>query len=278
MKKIFFLPVIFITFSSGVYSQIALQKDKEISINLGIGSTMIENYNINHDKNLTVDDKNGPDFSVEFSKYFLDNIGIGIGLGYSSFDQTYYQKGLFKQTNQVDNEGKIYDKWINSDVKYSNKLNYSNIPVTLHFLLGSSSRCYAFLDAGIINQFLINGTYTKNGTIETIAKYPSESGNPDWFGITMNNSYYNATNTSISEKDTKKYKLYNLSGHFALGVSAAMAKGVYLKVNPYVNVGFTDIKDKEKGKDYENILGEKSSYKPTRLFSTGMSVGVSFDL
>lgn len=277
MKTYFLLPILFISLSSSLVAQVALQKDKEISVYIGAAATMIENYNINHDKNLTIDDKIGADFNIEYSKYFLDRVGVGVGLGFSNYDQVYYQKGLFIQTDQVDIDGRVYDKWINSDIKYTNKLMYATVPVTLHFLLGSSSRCYGFIDAGIINQFLIKGTHTEKGTIETMGKYPSETGNPNWFGITAHNDYYGVGPVQVSEKDTKKYNPYNLSGHFAVGLAAEMARGLYLKIQPFVNVGFTDIRKKD-GKDYENVFGEKSTYKATRLFSTGISVGVSLDI
>jgi hypothetical protein len=279
MKKYFFLPIIFITFSSAVNSQVALQKDKEISINIGAASTMIENYNITHDKNLIVNNKLGTDFSVQYSKYFSEKIGVGMGIGFSNYDQVYYQKGLFKQVNQVDKDGRIYDKWINSDVKFSNKLLYAEIPVIAHFLIGNSSRCYGFIDAGIINQFLTRGTHTENGTIETMGKYGSETGNPDWFGVTTDNDYYGIGTTEVSVKEKNKFESYNLSGHLGIGLAAIMTKGLYLKVNPYANAGVLDITSKEgKGKEYENILGEQSSYKPTRLFSAGINVGLALDL
>jgi len=278
MKKYFFLPF-FITFSSVVNSQVALQKDKEISIDIGAASTMIENYNLSHDKNLIVNNKLGTDFSVQYTKYLLDKIGVGAGIGFSNYDQVYYQKGLFKQVDQVDKDGRLYDKWINSDVKLSNQLVYAEIPVTAHFLLGNSSRCYGFINAGIINQFLLTGTHIEKGTIETMGKYTSETGNPDWFGVTTDNDYYGIGTTEVSVKEKNKFESYNLSGHLGIGLAAIMTKGLYLKVEPYANAGVLDITSKEgRGKDYVNIQGERSNYKPTRIFSAGINLGLALDL
>jgi hypothetical protein len=279
MKTYLLLPAAFLSFSSVTTSQIALQKNKEISISVGAASTMIKNYNLEHDKSITINNKISGDFSVEFTKYFLDRIGVGIGLGYSNYNQAYYQKGLFKQADQVDRDGRRYEKWINSDLKNTNKLSYSNVPVTIHFLLGDLLRCYSFIDIGIINQFLIKGTYTQSGTIETIAKYPSESGDPNWFGITMNNDYYNIGSSQVNTKNTEKYRLYNLSGHVGIGIATEMTKSIHLKVQPFMNIGFLDITGKnEGGKEYEDVLGKKSAYKPTKLYSAGFNIGLAFDL
>lgn len=277
MKNYILLSVLLISFSSELSSQMALQKDKEISVMVGATSTMINNYNIRHDKSFIVDNKNGADFRIEYSQYFFDRVGLGTGFGLSNYNQVYYQKGLFRQPNQVDKNGVVYEKWTSSNVKYSNKLMYANVPVTVHVLIGGSSRCYVYADAGVINHFLIKGSYAESGTIETMGKYPSESGHPDWWGLTADNEYYDYKSVSVSEKDDQKYRTYNLSGHLAVGVAAAIHNSVYLKVQPFVNAGLLDIMNKdEQGSEYVSVSGEKSSYKPTRLFSCGISVGCAF--
>jgi hypothetical protein len=279
MKKFLLLPVFFIPFYNSASAQSALVKDKDITITAGMSSTMIRNPNLSKDKNIVTDDKDGFDVSVMYMKYFIDRLGIGAGIGVSNYGRDYYQKGLFKQENQSDQAGRIYDKWINSDLKYSERLMYLNVPVTGRLLLGNSSISYGFLDIGVINHILMSGNFKETGTVETIAKYPSETGNPDWFGITMNNSDYNATNKVVSEKDTKKYAPYTLSGHLGLGVAVAITHRLYLNVLPYVNVGLTDIMaKKEKNKDYQNVFGERSAYKSSKLYSAGLNAGISLDL
>jgi len=239
--------------------------------------TKINNSNIIGDEHISIDNKNGVDFSFEFSKYFADRVGFGVGVGCSNYSQTYSQKGLFKECNLIDQDGYTFDKWTNSNMEYTNKLMYVNVPITLHLLLGNSPSFYGFLDAGINNQFLINGTYTEEGSVETMAKYSTS--NPYWSEFTMNNPYYNLKNTPVSKKDVERYKFYNLSGHFGLGLAAGLTEMLFLKISPFVNVGFSDIMGKDgKGKEYVNVLGEKSSYKKTTLFSAGINVGFAFNL
>jgi hypothetical protein len=276
MKTLILMPVILV--SAALIAQPALQKDKEISLMMGATSTLIHNPNIYDDKNLTINNKNGADFSLEYSKYLYDRIGLGVGIGYSTYDQVYYQRGLFKQPDQIDADGKYHEKWIDSDIRYSNRLMYLNVPVTIHLLIGNSARCYGFIDAGIINHFLVSGTHTKAGSLEYMAKYPSETGHPDWHGLTYENSYYGLRTNEIDEKDSKRFETYALSGHLAAGLVAAMTEKLSLKVAPFVNAGLTDIVGKDRGNEYENVYGEKSSYKKTKLYSAGISVGFAYDI
>lgn len=278
MKTHILLPPILFCFCAAVYGQTPLQKDRDISVLLGIASTVVYNDNIRNDKNLIIDDKFGADFSIEYSRYFWDRIGVGVGLGFSNYEQVYYQKGLFRQMNQVDKNGDVYEKWIDSDLKYTNKLMYANVPVKLHVLLGGSSWCYAYLDAGLINQFLLKGTYAENGSIETMGKYPSETGHPDWFGLTTDNEFYDHKTVSVSRVNNQKYTFYNLSAHLSVGVAAMMTKDLYFKVQPFINAGITDISNSDdKDKMYENVVGGKSSYKGTRLYSCGISLGCAYE-
>lgn len=260
-----------------VISQTSLEKNKELSVMVGMASTRIKNSNLSQNEHLTIDNKNGVDFSFEFAKYFKNRIGIGFGLGCSTYGQSYDQKGLYKQSNQVDKDGYTYERWTSSDMEYSNKLTYLNVPVTLHLILGNSPTYYGFIDAGIINQFLINGTYTEEGNIETMAKYSTN--NPYWSDFTLNNTYYDLKNKPVSKKDMERYKFYNLSTHFSVGFAAAITENFFLKVAPSVNIGLSDIMGKDgKEKNYENVLGESFSYKKTTLFSAGINVGFAFNL
>lgn len=281
MKKSFCISaIIIVSFISTTFSQsdvLKLEKNKEITVSIGMASTKIKNANLSSDYNIKIDNKNGIDFSFEFSKYFFNRIGLGFGLGCSTFNQEYSQKGLFQKFSQVDKDGYTYDKWISSDISYTNKLMYFNIPIKLHLILGNSPRYYGFVDAGIINQFLINGVYTEVGSTESMAKYSSS--NPYWSDLTQNNSYYDLKFKPVSKKDAEKYKFYNLSGHFSIGFAAGITDKLFLRVAPFVNIGSSDIMGPDgKDKDYENVFGDKSEYKPTKLFSSGINVGFSFNL
>lgn len=266
---------ILICFSSTV-SIAQVLKDKELIFCAGPTSTKINNKNIKSDKYKTIDNKNGFNVSFSFNKY-SGRVGFGIGLGYSSYNQIVYQKGLFESYSQMDKDGNIYDEWIDSDITYTNKLGYLDVPVMLHLLLGNSKKYYVFVDAGIINQFLVVGAYTMKGSIENMGKY--DSGNPYFGLVSQNNSYYDHKIQLYDVKDDKAYKSYNLSGHFSLGIAAPMTDNLFLKVQPYVNVGFSDITGKDmKGQEYENVFGKKSDYQKTKLFAAGLNIGFAINL
>ncbi|MDF2436286.1 MAG: hypothetical protein K0Q95_662 [Bacteroidota bacterium] len=255
----------------------SLTKNKEISVVAGMQATKINNSSLKQDENVTIDNGNGYNFSFEFSKYIKNRIGFGFGVGLSSYNQKYYEKGLLQLVNQTDKDGMAYDKWISSDLEHTNKLMYANIPINIHLLLGNSSRFYGFIDAGIVNQFLVQGTYSKEGSVETMARYSTD--NPYFFILTQNNSYYDMKFTAVSKKDTERYKFYNMSFHLSAGIAAAMTDKLFLKVQPFLNFGNSDISGANlKGKEYENAFGEKSEYKPTKLFAAGINVGFAFNL
>jgi hypothetical protein len=280
MKKHLTCAGLFISLFASLSAQtenLTLQKNKEITVMIGMANTNIKNANISQDENITINKKNGLNFSFKFNKYFKNRIGFGLGLGCSSYNQEYYQKGLYQKLSQIDRDGETYDKWISSDITYSNELMYFDIPVSLHLILGKSPRFYAFVDAGIINQFLIKSVYTEEGSIETMGRYATS--NPYFFVVTQNNDYYGMKFTAISEKDTEKYKFYNLSGHLSFGLAAAMTDRLILRAEPFVNIGLSDIMGPDgKGLDYENVFGELSEYKQTKLFSAGISIGFAFNL
>ncbi|MGQ0828379.1 MAG: hypothetical protein ACT4ON_08290 [Bacteroidota bacterium] len=202
---------------------------------------------------------------------------MGIGLGYSSYKEIVYQKGLFEKANQIDKDGNTYDIWINSDMAYTSNLKYLDVPLTLHLLLGSSETYYGFIDVGIVNSFLIGGKYTKKGSIENMGKY--YYGNPYFSDISQNNPYYDYKNQSHDKEYTDIYKFYNVSFRASVGIAAAMTERLFLRIAPEITKGFSDITgEDDKGKDYENVFGEKSAYKPTKTFSLGLNVGFSFNL
>jgi hypothetical protein len=278
MKTFFIVPAcICLLFSSDIIAQSFLEKNKEITIMAGMANTKIKNSNLTRDENIVIDNKNGISFSFEFSKYVANRVGFGLGFGCSTYNRAYSQKGFYQISGLTDKDGYDYDKLITSDMDYEDKLAYLDIPVLIHILLGSSEQFYGFFDAGLLNEFLISGIHTEQGSIETMAVYPT--GNPYWSDLTRNNPYYGYKNTGKEEKDPEKYKFYNGSLHLSLGLAAAMTDKLYLRVAPFLNYGFSDIMGKDgKGKDYSNVVGITSTYKKTTLFSAGLNVGFAFNL
>jgi hypothetical protein len=280
MKKVILSAIIFYFFAYQATAQIDngnLKKNKDLEFSVGPTATRIKNKSIKDDEFKTVDIQSGLNFDISFNKYKNNRVGIGIGLGCSSYNQIIYQKGLFVSFSQIDRDGNTYDKWINSDITYTNKIVYLDVPVTLHLLLGRSNKFYGYIDVGVINQFLLNAKSTEVGKVENMGKYPTS--NPYFSLISQNNSYYNYAVKYYDLNHDDFYKLYNISGHFAFGIVAIMTERVSLKVQPYINVGFSDITAKEfKGQDYQNVFGRKSDYQATKLFSAGLNVGFTFNI
>jgi hypothetical protein len=274
--KLPFFCLLFLTIS--VFGQDKpLEKSKELSFILGPSATKLSNYNISNDEHKTISRQNGANCALSYNRYFKNRIGFGIGLGYSSYKQTVYQKGLFMKSDQKDKDGNTYELWMNSNMTYEYKLNYLDVPVVLHLLLGNSSQFYGFVDAGIINSFLIEGTYHEKGSIENMGKYPTS--NPFFNLVSQNNPYYGYEVNPVDKENTDKFQGYNASLHVSVGVVVAMTERLSLRVAPQLTKGLTDIiiKD-EQGKDYQNIFGDKSGYKPTKTFSMGLTVGFVYNL
>lgn len=253
-----------------------IEKNKELSVTFGPASTKIKNKNISEDKYKDINDKNGFNINLLLSKY-TRRVGFGIGLGYSTYNQEIYQKGLFESFSQKDRDGNLYDSWIASDITYTNKLSYLDIPITLHLLLGNSKRFYGFFDIGIVNQILIGGNYTMKGSIENMGRY--ETGNPYFFTLSQNNPYYSYKADLYDVRKEDMYETYSLSGHISLGLAAAMTDNLSLKIQPYANFGFSDITAKElRDIPYEDVFGRKSDYQKTKLMAIGLNVGFAYNI
>ncbi|HEX8516535.1 MAG TPA: outer membrane beta-barrel protein [Bacteroidia bacterium] len=280
MKKNLFSTLAVITFSTA-FSQTTpvttLVKDGEISVVAGMTAAKFKNSTIEKDEHVTLEKQNGFDFSFEYSKYVANRIGFGIGVGASTYKQEYFERGLFILSNQVDKDGTTYDRWVKSDISYTDKLTYLNIPISMHLLLGKSPRYYGFIDAGIINGFLISQLHTESGSKEAMSRYPTQYNN--LFILSQNDPNYGDITTAVSKKDEERYKFYNMSVHLAVGIAASMTDRLFLKVKPFLNYGFSDITGPDnKDKDYENILGQTSKYTKTSLFSAGIDIGFAFNL
>lgn len=280
MKKIYFLftaSILYYTSLSAQYVTGSLEKDKELVIIAGPLACKLVNSNVAKDDYKVVDKQNGYNFSFSYNKYFKNRIGFGVGFGFSKYKQITYQKGLFSKSNQIDKDGNTYDLWMNSKMTYTSNLNYLDIPIMLHLLLGSSSKYYGFIDVGIVNGFLIEGTDSKKGSIENIGKY--STGNPYFSTVSQNNSYYDYAFQAFDKENPDAFKSYNLSLKISLGIVAAMTDRLTLRVTPEFTKGLSDITAKEdQDKDYENVFGDKSTYKPTKTFSLGLNIGFGFNL
>lgn len=273
-KTITFFGCFFIFSSSIMLSQVV--KSKEMSFSFGPTSTKIKNKNISDDKFKEVDNNNGVNMNLSYNRY-KKRVGFGIGLGYSTYKQTIYQKGLFESFSQMDKDGNLYDEWRDSDVTYTNKLVYLDVPVTFHLLLGNSPRFYGIFDIGIVNQFLVAGNYTMNGSVENMGKYATS--NPYFNLVSQNNSYYDykVELYEVSKDDT--FKTFNLSGHLSIGMAAAMSDNLFLKIQGFANMGFSDVTAKDlQDKDYENVFGKKSDYQPTKILALGLNIGFAYNL
>lgn len=280
MKKSCFLFAFCILCSATLSSQnmaSTLDKDKEFIVTVGPTASQLVNSNLDKDEYKVVDKQNGFNFNFSYNKYFKNRIGISVGLGFSNYKQVVYQKGLFSRSNQTDKDGNNYELLMNSDMSYISNLNYLDIPITLHLLLGNSSHYYGFINLGLVNGFLIEGTYTKKGSIENIGKYPTS--NSYFSTISQNNPYYNYAFQGFSKENPDAFKSYNFSLKFSIGIAVAMTNRLTLRIAPELTKGFSDITAKvDQGKDYVNVFGDKSGYQPIKTFSLGLNIGFGFNL
>ena len=275
MKKKYLL--VSIVLLAGQVSAQSLNKEKEIIIVAGPSATRLINTNIDKDEFKDIDRKAGFNFDLSYNRYFKNRIGIGVGLGFSGYNQIVSQKGLFQKPNQTDSDGNLYEKWVSSDMTYTSNLKYIDIPITLHLLLGSSEKFYGFIDAGIVNGFLIGGKYNVKGSVENMGKY--YYGNPYFSDLSQGNPRYDYSKKSYDKEYTDTFRSYNVSFRASVGLAAAMTDRLFLRIAPEITKGFSDITGKDdKGKEYENALGDKSAYKLTKTFSLGLNVGFAFNM
>lgn len=254
-----------------------LKKNKEIILSVGPTATKLLNSNIDNDEYKKVDNKLGSLVSFGYCKYINQNIGIRIGIEYSSYKQLVYQNGLFEKADQVDIDTNTYVLWINSEMTYTTNLSYLDIPIMVHVKFGNSKQFYWFIDAGIVNGFLIGSKYAKNGSIENIGRYETE--NPYFYIISQENPYYDYKKDTYNKEYTEMYNSYNFSLRGSFGIVATLADKIYLRIASEFTKGSKDISGKNaKNKEYANLFGRKQVYQPTTTLSFGLNVGVVFDI
>lgn len=276
MKKKFLVLSISLVISNLLLAQES-STEKEIIITLGPTASKLINKNINNDESKIVRNQLGVNFDFSYNKYFKNKTGIGIGIGYASYRQTILQKGLFIKSNQTDKDNNTYESWVNADMTYTSNLNYLNIPIMFHLLLGKSKTFYGFIDLGIINGLLVSGRYSEKGNLENMAKY--DTGNPYFSTLSQNNPYYGYAFKGYDKKSTDSYKFYNASLKIAFGLTASISDNMFFRFEPEITKGLSDINSKDaKGIDYVNVFGEKSGYKPTKTLAMGLNVGLIFKI
>jgi hypothetical protein len=272
MKKTLLLLSAFAMAVSGTFAQ-QYEVKKELSFSFGPSASRFRDKNLKEDDHKTVDDKNGYNFDLLYTRYLRGKgLGLSLGIGYSSYSQVAYQKGLFENFSQKDKDGNIYDEWLDSDITYTNKLSTLDVPVFLHFLFGKSDNYDGFFDLGVLNQFKMNGENTEKGSLENMGKYANTS-NPYFNYVSQNNSYYDY-HVEYFDKKSDRYNRYSLAGHVAAGLSVKMTERTSFKAQTYVNIGLTDATAKEfRDQDYVNVFGLKKDYEKTKLFAAGLSAG-----
>jgi len=280
MKKILLTSLVICNalFSNAQESNNVLQKDKEFVISVGPTYTALVNTNVNNDKTKVIDNGIGMNLGCSYSRYFKNKWGLSIGLNYSDYKQTVYQNGLFILPNQVDQDGNACDLWYNSNVTEIKKSYYLDVPVMLHLIIGKSKRIYGFINGGLVTGVLVWGDYTKKGTVENMGKYPTAN---SYFNIVSQNNpryQYEVFPVDVAKTYEDAFAAYNFSVRVSAGVAVSISDMLSLRVSPVFTKGIWDVTPKDlKNQDYVNVLGEKSSYKPTKASATGIDVGLGFN-
>jgi hypothetical protein len=106
-----------------------------------------------------------------------------------------------------------------------------------------------------------------------------DTGNPYFAALSQNNPYYDYHVEYFDKKYNDRYNRYNLSGHFAAGISMKMSERVQFKSQVFTNIGFTDVTAKDfRNKEYVNVTGISSKYEKTKVLAYGLSMGLIIHL
>ncbi len=238
----------------------------------GMYSTSFKSKNVADDPYKTVDKKNGVSLGMSYQKIYNSFFGVSIGLNYSTYSQTVYQKGAFEKKNQVDRENYTYDLLMISKITEEYSVGLLEVPLMLKFMTGDQSTLYGFAEVGIVYGQFISKSYEKKGTLENQGKYP-------WnvsyvHTLSHDNPYYGREEIGFTEGSQDVFRASNLSGRIALGISAVASENLTLSIAPTYTFGLFDIYNKDiQEQDYQNVFGDNSAYEPTKLSSFGFSIG-----
>lgn len=273
--------------SSGILSSSSLPNQnnssvsytsKAIYLNLTPSSTAIVNSDINSDDNWNVSNSFGLNFEIGYLTKFNKLVGIGFGLGYSSFSTELKANPLDYSVPDTDVDGDNYSREISTnEITEKTKASYFDIPVFLEISNTNIDKIGFYGRFGVKVSFPVSKTFTASGLADYQGYY----------------SQYYVTLYEIEELGFSQNEIYedtkmslepiNISAAISAGITIPVSSYFIIKFGGNANFGLMEISsqkatDYEKTKydgNYNKLLENPNAKTSTRSF--GVEVGLIYN-
>lgn len=252
---------------------------KAIYLNLTPSSAAIVNSDIFDDGNWSVSNGFGVNFEVGYLTKFNKTVGIGFGLGYSSYSTELKSNPLDYNVADTDEDGDNYTKEITTtEITEKTKASYFDIPIYLELSNTNINKIGFYGRIGIKIGLPVSKTFTSSGSANYEGYYPQ------YYVTLYDIEELNFTQSEIYEDTKMSLELVNVSALISAGITFPLSNVFILKIGGNANFGLLEIssqkaEDYEKTKydgNYNKLLENPNAKTSTRSF--GAEIGLIYNL
>ncbi len=222
--------------------------------------------------NWSVEGKNALKLEATASFYFLNRLGLSMGVGYSKYTASTNLTGDFRNTSySTDSNNELFLKNVNSAYDSLLSFNYLSVPVSFVFHSnGNTEKWGVYGEVGLINSFKISSDYKTTGNFGTSGYYEQYP-----VGMQILNQpelgYINRSNINTTGKSN--VASYNLAFKTFLGVSYPINYFTTAFIGPEITWNLSNI---SVAKENTDVFGTVSPSKSVGLSKYGIKFGVSY--
>lgn len=254
---------------------------KAIYLNLTPSSTAIVNSDIFNDSNWNVSTGFGVNFEIGYFLKFnnIKILGLGFGLGYSSFSTELKANSLNYNVPDTDIDGDNYTNEITtSEISEKTQASYFDIPIFLEVSNMNIDKIGFYGRIGIKVSFPVSKTFTSSGSANYEGYYSQ------YYVTLYDIEELGFTDSEIYQDTKMSLEPVNISALVSAGISFPLSNLFILKVGGNANFGLMEISsqkaaDYDKTKydgNYNKLLENPNSKTSTRSY--GVEIGLIYNL
>ena len=238
----------------------------------------IKNDNYANDQFNQMQHSISPEVGVSQLRYFSKNMAFSFGIKYAAYKNTLISKNYFKSnTTKTDSYGDEYYPVVISGYTLKRQMLTLEVPLTFHYEKTLVDNARYFCNVGFKLTSPIVSKKEFSGYYETMGFYQ----HPYYtnIGLLVGDDPSNGFKKTTYENSTGfKYKNISASLCSNIGLIIPMNKNVSFMCSLEYVLGLTDINETEKGKNYVNLKGDISPYKPSKISAIGFRFGIGLSM
>ena len=251
---------------------------KAIYLNLTPSSSAIVNSDIFNDNTWNVSTGFGVNFEVGYLTKFNKLVGIGFGVGYSSYSTELKSNPLDYNVPDTDVDGDNYSKEITTtEITEKTNASYFDIPVFLELSNTNIDKIGFYGRIGVKVSLPVSKTFTSSG----LANY---EGYYSQYYVTLYDIEELGFNQSEIYQDTKmSLEPVNISAVISAGITFPISSYFIIKLGGNANFGLMEISS-QKSEDYDKTMYDGNYNKllenpnaKTSTRSYGVEIGLIYN-